>query len=146
MQSQHTIFVCTSCASQYQDKKKVGKSGGERLMTQMRNTIQDWDLAPEFSLQPVQCLSTCSHACAIAFIAPDKLTYLFGDLPIDNTQIANTASTVLECAAQYHAHPDGLLSYKERPELLKNKVIARIPSLPPLPTLLTIENLETNAT
>jgi len=135
MQSQHTLFICTTCASQYQDKKKVGKSGGDRLINQIQNAVQNWELAPEFSVQPVQCLSTCSHACAIAFLAPNKLTYLFGDLPIEDNQIESTATTVLECAAQYYTHPEGLLSYQERPELLKNRVIARIPPLPVSPSL-----------
>ncbi len=127
--SAHILLVCTTCASQYQDRKKIGESGGERLITHIENTMQDWELKLEFSLQPVQCLSTCSHACAIAFLAEDKFTYLFGDLPVEEPQISHTVATVLECAAQYHTHPEGLLSYKERPELLKNKVIARIPSL-----------------
>lgn len=140
MQSPHILFVCTTCASQYQDRKKIGESGGERLIAQLENAMQDWELASEFSLQPVQCLSTCSHACAIAFMAEDKLTYLFGDLPIAETQITSTATTVLDCAAQYHAHPEGLLSYKERPELLKNKVMARIPALPKLVKITTPES------
>ena len=140
MQSPHILFVCTTCASQYQDRQKIGESGGERLIAQLENAMQDWELTSEFSLQPVQCLSTCSHACTIAFMAEDKLTYLFGDLPINETQITSTATTVLDCAAQYHAHPEGLLSYKERPELLKNKVIARIPSLPKLAKMPTPKN------
>jgi predicted metal-binding protein len=130
MESPHILFVCTTCASQYQDRQKIGESGGERLIAQLENAMQSWELASEFSLQPVQCLSTCSHACAIAFMAEEKPTYLFGDLPIAETQITSTATTVLDCAAQYHAHPEGLLTYKERPELLKNKVMARIPPLP----------------
>lgn len=132
MQSPHILFVCTTCASQYKDSQKIGESGGSRLLAQIENAMQDWKLESEFSLQPVQCLSTCSHACAIAFLAEDKLTYLFGDLPVDETKIASTVTTVLDCAAQYFAHPEGLLSYKERPELLKNKVMARIPPLPKL--------------
>jgi predicted metal-binding protein len=128
--SEHILFVCTTCASKYQDGKKVGESGGERLMQQMQNSAQTWELASEFSIQPVQCLSTCSHACVIAFMGSNKLTYLFGDLPIDETQIKTTAATVLECAGQYYENSQGLLSYKERPELLKNKVMARIPPFP----------------
>ncbi len=128
--SEHILFVCTTCASKYQDGKKVGESGGERLMQQMQISAQAWELASEFSIEPVQCLSTCSQACAIAFMGSNKLTYLFGNLPVDETQIEITATTVLECAGQYYENPQGLLSYKERPELLKNKVMARIPSFP----------------
>lgn len=128
--SEHILFVCTTCASKYQDGKKVGESGGERLMQQMQISVQAWELASEFSIEPVQCLSTCSQACAIAFMGSNKLTYLFGNLPVDETQIESTATTVLECAGQYYENPQGLLSYKERPELLKNKVMARIPPFP----------------
>lgn len=128
--SQHILFVCTTCASKYQDGKKVGESGGEKLMQQMQTSAQTWELASEFSIEPVQCLSTCSQACAIAFMGSNKLTYLFGNLPVDETQIETTAATVLECAGQYYENSQGLLSYKERPELLKNKVMARIPPFP----------------
>ena len=128
--SEHILFVCTTCASKYQDGKKVGESGGERLMQQIQISAQAWELASEFLIEPVQCLSTCSQACAIAFMGSNKLTYLFGNLPVDETQIEITATTVLECAGQYYENPQGLLSYKERPELLKNKVMARIPAFP----------------
>jgi len=128
--SEHILFVCTTCASKYQDGKKVGESGGEKLMQQMQISAQAWELASEFLIEPVQCLSTCSQACAIAFMGSNKLTYLFGNLPVDETQIEITATTVLECAGQYYENPQGLLSYKERPELLKNKVMARIPAFP----------------
>lgn len=127
---QHILLVCTTSASKYENGKKVGESGGEKLIKQMQISAQGWELASEFSIEPVQCLSTCSQACAIAFTGSNKLTYLFGNLPIDETQIETTATTVLECAGQYYENPQGLLSYKERPELLKNKVVARIPSFP----------------
>jgi predicted metal-binding protein len=56
-----------------------------------------------------------------------KFTYLFGDLP-DPVDLSATATTVLECFGQYCDHPAGLLPYADRPELLRDTIIAKIPS------------------
>ncbi|MFQ4142516.1 DUF1636 domain-containing protein [Chlorogloeopsis sp. ULAP02] len=121
----HTLFVCKTCATTWQDGKRVGESGGQKLLQQLQNLAQDWHLKHDFSIQEVECMSACSHSCVVAFAGCGKLTYLFGDLPIDHS-----ASAILECASQYYTKPDGLLSWSERPEPLKKGILARIPTLP----------------
>jgi predicted metal-binding protein len=125
MNTNHNLFVCTTCASVWKDGKRIGVSGGQLLLDQLTELYQNWQLAPEFSLQAVECMSACNRSCAIAFAALGKFTYIFGDLPVDGS-----ASVVLECASQYHAKPDGLLPWSERPERLKKGIVARIPPLP----------------
>lgn len=72
-------------------------------------------------------MSACSHACVVTFVAKDKCSYIFGDLPIQDEQINSTTAAILDCAAIYGDRADGTLAWKERPEPLKNGVIARIP-------------------
>jgi predicted metal-binding protein len=121
---QHTLFVCTSCASVWQDGKQVGESGGQRLLKQLQHFAQDWELQNKFLIQKVECMSACNRSCVIAFTGEEKLTYLFGDLPVDGS-----ASAVLQCASQYYAKCDGSLLWSERPEPLKNGILAKIPPL-----------------
>ena len=121
---QHTLLVCTTCASVWQNGKRVGESGGEKLLARIDRASQNWQLRDRFVLQPVACMSACSHACTVAFAAPEKHTYLFGDLPWETA-----ADAVLECAELYHEKEDGTLAWAERPELLKSGIIAKVPPL-----------------
>ncbi|MBN3872017.1 MAG: DUF1636 domain-containing protein [Nostoc sp.] len=135
MNHQHIIFVCTSCRSSHQTKEYVAKSGGELLLEKLQTLYHNWVLQDEFSIQPVECMGVCDQACAIAFVSPNKHTYLFGDLPADAECVEKTATAVLDCASQYHTKSDGLLPYAKRPELLRAGAIARIPPMPPCQSL-----------
>ncbi|MBD2297142.1 DUF1636 family protein [Nostoc sp. FACHB-87] len=120
----HTLFVCQTCASVWQDGKRVGESGGQKLLHQIQQLAQDWDLREEFPIQAVECMSACNRSCVVAFAAKGKLTYLFGDLDVDSS-----AAAVLECASQYYAKTNGVLPWSERPEPLKRGILAKIPPL-----------------
>lgn len=124
-----SLFVCTSCGKNRQVQAENCLSQGDRLLSQLQTQQRHTD-APDLTIQPVQCMGVCEQDCAIALMAPGKRTYLFGNLPTDPTQIEATATAVLTCAQQYQAHPEGTLSYFTRPELLKTRVLARIPALP----------------
>lgn len=128
MTAQHILFICTSCSSVWKEGKRVGESGGEKLLKRLQQHHQDWDLQDEFAIQPVECMSACSRSCAISFAASGKYTYLFGDLSSDLSPLEIGA--VLECASKYYSHPQGLLPWAERPEPLKKGILARIPPLP----------------
>ncbi|PLZ84591.1 FeS-binding protein [Fischerella thermalis CCMEE 5198] len=121
---QHTLFVCTTCASVWQDGKRVGESGGQQLLQKLQQLAQTWELQHKFSIQAVECMSACNHACVVAFQAEAKLTYLFGNLAVDDSP-----SAILQCATQYYVNPNGLLPWSERPEPLKRGILAKIPPL-----------------
>lgn len=132
MSNQHTLFVCTSCAKPADPEAQGSKRGGEKLLEQFQVFHQDWLLRKEFVVQPVSCMGVCDRDCAIAFVAPGKFTYLFGSLPSDDATLSTTASAVFACASQYYHHAEGTIAYRERPELLRDTIIARIPPPPSL--------------
>ncbi len=127
--TQHILFVCTTCASVWQEGKRIGKSGGQQLLEQLTILHQNWELKEQFPIQAVECMSACSHACAISFAAQGKYTYLFGNLPVTAEKLPETADAVLQCASQYMGKQDGLLPWSERPEPLKKGILAKIPPL-----------------
>ncbi len=129
MNNQHTILVCSSCASVWQDGKRVGTSGGQQLLKELEEKHENWALSQEFTVKSVECMSACSHSCAVAFSAPGKLTYLFGDLSHEDEALSLTSAAVLECASLYYEKPDGKMAWSERPQALKKGVLARIPSI-----------------
>ncbi|MFQ3614418.1 MAG: DUF1636 domain-containing protein [Cyanobacteriota bacterium] len=113
----HCLLVCTTCGSQWVNGKRQGTSQGETLLNALQSKPRD----PRLHLQPVECMSGCSHACVVGLAAPDKTTYVFGDLDPEDTE------AILATAQLYLAKPDGILPWAERP--LKRGVIARIPPL-----------------
>lgn len=125
MNHQPTLFVCTACGG----KPPIdgGQRQGERLLAQLQTAHQDAASA-DFVIQGVKCMGVCDRPCAIAFVAAGKFSYLFGDLPSGIADLSTTAATVLECFGQYCQHSDGLIPYRERPELLRDTIIAKIPS------------------
>ncbi len=125
----HSLLVCTTCASTWQNGKKVGVSGGEILLQELESLHQDWEKRSQFEIRAVSCMSACSKACVVTFASAGKYSYIFGDLPSDNEDISTTASAIIACADLYSDRHDGTMAWKERPALLKNGLIARIPPL-----------------
>ncbi|WP_366930883.1 DUF1636 domain-containing protein [Microcoleus sp. bin38.metabat.b11b12b14.051] len=126
VRTKHCLLVCTACASVWKDGKREGKSGGQQFMEDLLKLAQDWEFSEKFDIREVECMSACSHSCAVSFAAAGKYTYLFGDLPANEPE---SVEAVLECASQYYAKPDGLLPWAERPQALKKGVLAKIPPL-----------------
>jgi predicted metal-binding protein len=132
---EHCLFVCTTCGSKWEDGRRIGTSEGERLLAKLEQLHQDWELAAEFPVRAVGCMSACSRSCAISFAAAGKHTYLFGDIAIPlpggsaNDDLNAPVSNILDCAKKYYQHPAGLLPWAERPAPLKQGIIAKIPPL-----------------
>jgi predicted metal-binding protein len=124
---QHCLFVCTTCGSKWENGQRVGTSEGERLLQELQELHQNWDLATEFPIQAVGCMSACSRSCAISFAAAGKYTYLFGDIPATDVDIP--LNNILDCAEKYYQHPTGVLPWSERPAPLKQGILAKIPPL-----------------
>lgn len=103
----------------------MGQRGGHHLLTQLLCLHQKWLLRSEFVIRAVDCLSACSHPCTVAFAAPNKATLMFGDL-----QPLASAVDVLKLGEQYFASADGIVPRQERPKVLKQGILARIPPLP----------------
>ncbi|MBZ8181129.1 DUF1636 domain-containing protein [Oscillatoria salina] len=127
MKTEHKILVCSTCASTWQDGKKVGISGGEKLLEELNQQNQVRSQTDKFAIESVKCMSACSHSCVVAFTAPGKFTYVFGNLSHDADRISTTSAAVLDCASLYCQKPDGAMPWVERPEPLKQGIIARIP-------------------
>jgi predicted metal-binding protein len=76
-------------------------------------------------LVPVECLSGCKRSCTVALAAPGKWSYVIADL-----DPARHAEDILAFAKAYAAHPEGVPAWRERPEIVKRSVLARVPPLP----------------
>jgi predicted metal-binding protein len=113
-----TLSVCITC--------KAGQpvpDGAPRPGAQLYDALKDAGL-PGLSIRPVECLCACEQGCAIALQAPGAWGYVYGRMS------AADAPSILEGAARYAATPDGVVPWRERPEIFRKRALARIPPLP----------------
>lgn len=75
-------------------------------------------------MRRIYCMSQCKRPCVVAFTGEDRFTYVFGDL-----SPAVDATTVLACFDLYRARADGFMERWERPEVMRDGVLGRIPPL-----------------
>lgn len=113
------LYVCTSCRREGDDPE--GPRAGARLMAEL-SARADRSLRVE----AVECLSVCKRPCTVAVAAPDRWTYVYGDL-----DPAESAAIILDGIAAYAVTPDGIVPWKQRPAAFRTGVIARIPPFPP---------------
>jgi predicted metal-binding protein len=79
--------------------------------------------APEATLRRVQCLGVCKRPATVAVSAPDGYTFVFGDL-----EPQSGAEAIAAFVRSYRAFAHGFVPWSARPELLRSRLVARIPS------------------
>ena len=112
-----TIYVCTTC--RLPDDTSEPRAGA-KLLAALENSLKDTN--DTVRLEGVECLSVCKRPCTVAFSAPGKWTYVYGDFSSETAP-----ETIFAGAALYSAAEDGLIPWKMRPDALKKGVIARLP-------------------
>jgi predicted metal-binding protein len=100
--SKPTLFVCQSCHSS-EERPEDQPADGARLLQQLNALCTKQRQSEELEIQPVGCLWTCDKPCAVAFSAPHKPTYLFTNLPTDET-----ATALLEFGKLYRDRKTGM--------------------------------------
>ncbi len=80
--------------------------------------------APRVRLEPVECLSVCKRPCTVAVSGPGRWTYIYGDL-----HPALSVEAILDGVRRYADTGDGLVPWRERPDIFRKGVVARIPPL-----------------
>ncbi|SLN59774.1 hypothetical protein PEL8287_03238 [Roseovarius litorisediminis] len=107
----HRIVVCSTCDG----------TDGKAFAARLRTALAGRGMA--FDVQDHDCMSNCGRPLSVAFSAPDKATYLFGDINPD-TDMADT----LAFAALYAASPDGWIEDARPAGRLRHCLIGRVPA------------------
>ncbi|BBE74476.1 DUF1636 family protein [Oharaeibacter diazotrophicus] len=111
-----TLYVCVTC--------RAGEPPGEdraRPGKRLAAALAALPAPPGVRVVPVECLSACSTGCAVALAGPGRWTYVYGRLGEAD------AAAILDGAARHAATADGLVPWRERPEIFRKQSIARIP-------------------
>lgn len=131
--TQHTLFVCVLCRSAEIDQQQTKLNAGQILFDHLSEGLAAGDGCEAINIQPVRCLGACSHACVVAFAAPNKLTFILSKL-----SSTDSVPELLQFSGQYVACADGKVPYKERPDAVKQGIHAVLPPLPMEPKRWTL--------
>lgn len=97
---------------------------GIQLAAELRQAIAEGRTREHFDVAEIACMAGCDRPCTVSFSAPNKATYLFGDI-----SAADGVEPLLDFANQYASLTDGWSSSGDRPKALSNKTLARIPAM-----------------
>lgn len=116
------LVVCETCGYDEQRPEAVrpGELLAQALEAQLAATPND-HRTPR--LQRFRCLMACKRHCVVQLRAPAKIGYVIGDFAPDTA----AAATLLDYSRKYLLSESGQVPYKEWPEGIKGKFIARIP-------------------
>lgn len=121
--SQETLLVCILCRASQTEAGQAGLSEGQFLFNQLQDGLETSSEAC-IRLQPVRCMGACDRACVVAFMAPNKLTFILSQL-----SPSKSVPDLLKFSHQYIAAPDGKAPYKDRPATVKQNIHAVLPPL-----------------
>ena len=119
------LYVCTTCRADGEPALPLDARAGARLFASLDAALRE-DVTVE--LIPVECLSVCKRPCTVSLAAPGKWTYVYGDLPPDTA-----VPIILDAVKLYAVAPDGLIPWKQRSDVIKKGVVARLPPYPAPP-------------
>jgi len=111
------VSVCITCKT-----ADGGTVVGPEMFAAVRAAFAEDD--PNIVVRPVQCLSVCKRPATVAVTSPDGYTFLFGDLETESGTAA-LASFV----RSYQNSDFGLVPWRERAEVLRKGMLARVPPM-----------------
>ena len=113
--SKPILFICKSCNAVSNPDLEPS------LGTCLLNRLQELDRGL-FEIRAEECMWMCEQACVAAISASDRPTYLFTDLPLQDS-----AEALLKFAELYRERQGKTIPFKTFPQVLQSVTIARIP-------------------
>ena len=112
-----TVFVCTTCRRPIEAAADGFATPGRELAAVLVPLGDD-----SVRFEPVECLSVCKRPATIALSGADRWGYVVGDL-----DPALHIAQILEGARAYARSSDGIVPWRQRPQIFRKGVIGRIP-------------------
>ena len=117
-----TLFVCKSCVYSSEKRAKNQPADGTILLNNLNRLSDEKLVSEELVIKPVGCLWACSQGCVVSVSSPDKPTYLFVNLPKEESPAA-----LLKFMQLYIKNRKGNIPWKKFPKLLQSAIFASIP-------------------
>jgi predicted metal-binding protein len=116
---QTEIYVCITCRRAGGTEENVEDPPGVELAAATARAAAGLPVM----VRPVRCLANCSRGASAAIRCNGSWTYVFGGLDAECGPALVAGAQLLAAAA------DGIMPWRDRPEVLKKTIIARIPPL-----------------
>jgi predicted metal-binding protein len=110
------VSVCVTCKT-----ADGGTVVGPDMLESVKAAIGPSD---HVLVRPVQCLSVCKRPATVAVTSPDGYTFLFGDL-----QTESGTAALVSFVKSYQKSDYGLVPWRERAEVLRKGMVARVPPM-----------------
>ncbi len=114
--SEPTLYICITC-------RRAGEADGPRPGELLADATLTAAQGSGVAVTRVKCLANCNRGASAAMRASGSWTYIFGGLDESCAGALITGTRMLADA------PDGILPWRGRPELLKGRLVARVPPL-----------------
>jgi predicted metal-binding protein len=114
--SEPTLYICVTC-------RRAGEADEPRLGESLASATLSAAQGSGVAVTRVKCLANCNRSASAAMRANGSWTYIFGGLDENCADALITGTKMLADSA------DGILPWRGRPELLKGRLIARVPPL-----------------
>jgi predicted metal-binding protein len=110
------VSVCITCKT-----ADGGTAVGPDMFESVKAAIGSSDCV---QVRPVQCLSVCKRPATVAVTSADGYTFLFGDL-----QTESGTAALVAFVQSYQNSDYGLVPWRERADVLRKGMVARVPPL-----------------
>jgi predicted metal-binding protein len=109
------IYVCITC-------RRAGETDAEpRPGALLADATEQAAAGTEVEVRRLRCLANCTRGPSVAMRCNGSWTYVFGGLDADDAEALVAGAKLLAAAS------DGILPWRDRPEVLKRTLIARVP-------------------
>lgn len=132
-----TLHVCITCRAGEAVPEGAPCAGARLYAAIARETGREVDVTPDpdapvtlpapvtlaegVTLRPVVCLAACQKGCTLSLAGPGRWSYIYGELT------EGDAPAILAGLTAYAASADGIVPWRERPEIFRKRTLARIP-------------------
>jgi predicted metal-binding protein len=110
------VSVCITCRT-----ADGGAVVGPEVFESIKAAIGSSD---QVQVRPVQCLGVCKRPATVAVSSADGYTFLFGDL-----QTESGTAALVSFVQSYQKSNYGLVPWRERAEVLRKGMVARVPPM-----------------
>jgi predicted metal-binding protein len=111
------VSVCVTCKT-----SDGGTVVGPEMFAAVQAALGNGD--DNVVVRPVQCLSVCKRPATVAVSSPDGYTFLFGDL-----EPGSGTAALVSFVQSYRKSDYGLVPWRERVDVLRKGMVARVPPL-----------------
>ena len=120
------LHVCVTCRGskikrEAEQTEVQPADDAPRPGAQLLAALENSELPDDIEVRAVECLSTCDYGCSVALTYTGKWSYVYGHMTIDD------AADILAGSIAYSASTDGLVPWRERPQVFRKQCISRVP-------------------